>query len=420
MPSENIPPSPLPQAVIPAGIVNRARARIEEQITQDEVFSPPNTDTIISRALQNTNALIGRDRTYASYLSLTEILGLQYLPPHLHSFLADHNNLVAETVASRRLVTPRALSHTNLLDRVNNVLLNIRNEFSLRTVVESRRFTAQTVARVKHEWTQHLLHHAQMLTREILQLLTRLDAADHLAGGDGLMNVGPDHAVGDFGAEVQKCTPGLPGKHEAEEEQGGERCAICLDAYTLPFHTAFAIKKCGHVLGMSCFETWINSTATNANTCPLCRTELFTRRARQPVTMARMAFERQAHETIGEALHMLSLIESLSAGMWARVCTWAHIDEQQAEEERKMLDEVNGYMREQGLRPFTMEEWNNNGRVRDEVDVIRVQDVVMGLNQQLFADDVGYVFIRGHDDYRGWRLWRVDWSSDQLLDEVHN
>lgn len=53
-------------------------------------------------------------------------------------------------------------------------------------------------------------------------------------------------------------------------------CHICHEPFDSLNHIP-ARTLCGHIFGKSCLETWINRSIDICNTCPICRTELFSR-----------------------------------------------------------------------------------------------------------------------------------------------
>jgi hypothetical protein len=55
-----------------------------------------------------------------------------------------------------------------------------------------------------------------------------------------------------------------------------EDCAICHEAFSSTHQPArITNSKCTHIFGARCIRKWSNSNNEQANTCPLCREELF-------------------------------------------------------------------------------------------------------------------------------------------------
>ncbi|ORY19138.1 hypothetical protein BCR34DRAFT_582330 [Clohesyomyces aquaticus] len=122
------------------------------------------------------------------------------------------------------------------------------------------------------EWEEQIAEKANELVRDVRSRICKgeivFDSVFGYIEVDPLVNVGPETKVTDISIPVSWI------------DASTDRCPICIDHFG-GSHGAVRLI-CGHLAGGNCLETWINTTANRCNTCPLCRTELFPRRQRQP------------------------------------------------------------------------------------------------------------------------------------------
>ncbi|KAF2827262.1 hypothetical protein CC86DRAFT_348563 [Ophiobolus disseminans] len=293
----DLSPTAQAQLTIPMGTVNQIRQVFEERIRQHD-YDPD--ITLINRALRNTDELIRQERTYAGQLRLTEAIGLHSLPSHLRDFLRDHDNLYRAAIRSRRLAGFAATSKdVDLFSNIKVRILNLWNTYSLRTISTTRSPSERKRIRKEPAFKKELLDCTDLLVDEIWRVIHRNFQIQALLPEETeLENIGPDHIVDTFGSDITPPPAAAASMLNPPDENTKlyhtQRCCICLDTYTS--HPAFKLETCGHVVGKSCLAAWLNSTATNATTCPFCRTELCTRRAR------RLSARTQALQTEQESL----------------------------------------------------------------------------------------------------------------------
>jgi E3 ubiquitin-protein ligase RNF5 len=71
--------------------------------------------------------------------------------------------------------------------------------------------------------------------------------------------------------ENTQSTEGSSNETKKEEENKSKdevqfECNICLDTASLP-----VVTLCGHLYCWPCLSSWISSTSSNSNTCPVCK-----------------------------------------------------------------------------------------------------------------------------------------------------
>ncbi|KAF2630125.1 hypothetical protein BU25DRAFT_311985, partial [Macroventuria anomochaeta] len=261
---------------IPSGTVHNICRTFEARISahhyeRDSVY--------ICRAARNMKELIRQNRTYAEQLRSAEDVTLFNLPTQLVDFLRDHDNLYRAAFRRRSAARKaRASPSMDVLEQVTLRLQNIRTAYYVNIIEMTRSETEHR--RLMHDplFVEEFPECTVLLQDEIVCQLTRLEQILQSPAKDiELENVGPDHNVDDFGDGISLTTATIVSDYRDQSQ----RCCICLDNYNKT-HTAFLITACKHTVGKSCLAQWLNSTSSNANLCPHCRTLLCERRARQP------------------------------------------------------------------------------------------------------------------------------------------
>lgn len=104
-----------------------------------------------------------------------------------------------------------------------------------------------------------------------------------------LKHIGPDTRISEISKPVH-----------ISDSIAKERCPICLDRFLSPQD---AVRlTCGHLVCPNpCLSSWVNSLAELCNTCPICRSELFPRRRREPSDYL------QRYNLIGNQVHSLKV-----------------------------------------------------------------------------------------------------------------
>ncbi|KAF2106388.1 hypothetical protein BDV96DRAFT_654774 [Lophiotrema nucula] len=172
-----------------------------------------------------------------------------------------------------------------------------------------REFQYPSVFRDDAEFVAIVEEFFMIVRAEVLQKLRRLDEMAPAPFQEvEYENVGADHDVDVLGtlvsgqelAELQyklflpETVPANSQVDGKETDDGRDRdqsvrCAICLTEYSEE-DPAFKITTCSHILGRSCLESCINSTASASNACPICRACLVPRRPRRPVPISTLLF----------------------------------------------------------------------------------------------------------------------------------
>lgn len=286
------------QVVIPVGTVHTTRLAFEARIREHQYEQD---FVLIDRALENSDELSYMHRSYDAQSRIVEHLGLSHLTPSLHGFIHDHDNMFQAIVRSRQFaVSAWCLRESEPVTWIVRRILYLAKEHSAITIRWSR--APQRIQRTFEKYfrpeTQQL---CEVILEELVDVLSRIDLRAFDANGDvELENVGADHDIKDFGADIQGELPvdwgpsvnNLISKPDLDQWDHAMRCCICLDIYDSSAHEAFAIAICGHVAGKPCLTAWLNSTSTNANTCPHCRAMLCKRRDRQPETLQNVRVQR--------------------------------------------------------------------------------------------------------------------------------
>jgi len=283
--------SPSAQAIltIPMGTVGQMRQLFEDRISRHH-YQP--NDIYFARALRNTDELIRQDRTYDEQLRIIETIGLHDLSPHLRSFLRDNDNLMRAITRSHRSNYALQTDQTvDIITRIAGRIEHLRHCY-MQLIIRSTRSEAELSRMANDPRILAELHDCtDAVVDELCRDLVREFDIDRLSYGDvELENIGPDHDVNDFGSDVAHTDPAVtelqnipPTALTVKDDNKidhTQRCCICLDDFTS--HQAIRISLCNHIIGKTCLSTWLHSTTTNAHQCPLCRTELCARRARQP------------------------------------------------------------------------------------------------------------------------------------------
>ncbi|CAG9122970.1 unnamed protein product [Plutella xylostella] len=60
---------------------------------------------------------------------------------------------------------------------------------------------------------------------------------------------------------------------QSQEEQDGETCPICLDAWGNSGDHRLVALKCGHLFGSKCVERWLRAQAQKDRSCPTCKSK---------------------------------------------------------------------------------------------------------------------------------------------------
>jgi hypothetical protein len=369
----DLSPATQAQMSIPMGTVQHARQIFESRILRQSF--PPDS-LLVARALDNTDELIRRNQSYAHHLRLVEALTLFHLPADARRFLRDHDSLYRAALRSRDMAAlARRIDAVNMdvFMRVAHRLINLKNVYALNIIRESRAAAERARMAKDPMFDMELRECTELLAKEMVRILGRLEEMLVLAvegrGSDvELENVGPDHIVDDFGCEIVAREVSML-KSFADEAL---RCCICLDPYSSASHPAFQLTKCGHVVGKPCLAMWLNSTSTNSNLCPCCRTTICRRRSRRP-----------AEHVISQSMEQNNLIVRMNRAV------------RLLEDTDQLSNEVfaNG-------AAASKNKWFTTA--------------IEAVNSRLFETGVGFAFVHtGVGEQLGLR--RVDWMTGNML-----
>lgn len=75
-----------------------------------------------------------------------------------------------------------------------------------------------------------------------------------------------------FAAELERLSP-----EELKDIQGDQECIICRTEFGPGTEDAVQLPFCHHIFDRSCIAKWVSELEADQNTCPKCRTVLFTR-----------------------------------------------------------------------------------------------------------------------------------------------
>ena len=114
-------------------------------------------------------------------------------------------------------------------------------------------------------------------------------------GTTPLVNTGPQTLISAISTPI-----------ENPDAVKGEQCPICLASLTA--EGAVKLEACGHIVGVECMSTWINSPLENCNTCCICRRELFLRR---PCDVTGLLQQLEEFNTASNADDRLALVINL-------------------------------------------------------------------------------------------------------------
>jgi hypothetical protein len=304
--------SPTAQAhlTIPFGTVRNRFQTFKSQIAHHKHEAD---GVLLTRSIASLDVLIRRGRTYATQLHIVELLGLSHLFLDLLNFLREHKNLYRSAIR-RRQAARIAFRHdkVDVIERVQCRLQNMRIVFSLNVICGTEDESVKNRMREDGCFNREMQELNQLLETEHVRVLHRIQALTPQFGKEiELENIGPDHDIHDFGQDIQPAlgqyqksanTEGL----DSEERDHTHLCCICIDKYD-NVHPAFLLHRCGHILGASCFATWLNSTAPRANLCPQCRMKLCDRRRRRP----RKTLDVQTKEEVDGLYQHLKVIGGL-------------------------------------------------------------------------------------------------------------
>jgi hypothetical protein len=341
----DLSPATQAQMSIPMGTVQHARQIFESRILRQSF--PPDS-LLVARALDNTDELIRRNQSYAHHLRLVEALTLFHLPADARRFLRDHDSLYRAALRSRDMAAlARRIDAVNMdvFMRVAHRLINLKNVYALNIIRESRAAAERARMAKDPMFDMELRECTELLAKEMVRILGRLEEMLVLAvegrGSDvELENVGPDHIVDDFGCEIV-----------ARE---------------------VSMLKCGHVVGKPCLAMWLNSTSTNSNLCPCCRTTICRRRSRRP-----------AEHVISQSMEQNNLIVRMNRAV------------RLLEDTDQLSNEVfaNG-------AAASKNKWFTTA--------------IEAVNSRLFETGVGFAFVHtGVGEQLGLR--RVDWMTGNML-----